>query len=184
MQQQFEHFLYIYEDFTIILSILMNIIISIIGFIPSVFLTAINIKVFGLTGGVILSLIGEALGAIVAFWLYRLGFRKFVETKVSHSKVQKLLYMKGKEAFFLILSLRLIPFTPSSLVTLYAALGKVSWGWFAVASTLGKVPALLIEVYSVKAVVNGTLLGKVILGVLGIGILVYVWRKSKSKFIS
>lgn len=182
MIQQLEQVLYTYGDFAIVLSILLNICISLFGFIPSVFLTVINLKFFGLAGGFSISLIGEALGALVAFWLYRLGFRKIVEKKVPHPKIQKLLHVKGKEAFLLIFSLRLIPFIPSSLVTLYAALGKVSWGWFAFASTIGKVPALLMEVYSVKEVVNGTLLGKIILGLLGIITLVYVWKKRKNMF--
>ncbi|MCH5584088.1 VTT domain-containing protein [Shimazuella sp. AN120528] len=182
MQQQFAQFLYTYKDFAILLSILINVIISIIGFIPSVFLTAINIKLFGLAGGFTLSLIGEALGALMSFWLYRLGFRKFVEAKVSsHPKVQQLLSVRGREAFLLILSLRLIPFIPSSLVTLYAALGSVSWILFAFASTIGKVPALVMEVYSVNEVMKGSLLGKVIVGLLVLGILVYVWRLKKRK---
>lgn len=182
MIQQLEQVLYTYDDFAIVLSILINICISIFGFIPSVFLTVINLKFFGLAGGFSISLIGEVLGALVAFWLYRLGFRKIVEKKVPHPKIQKLLHVKGKDAFLLIFSLRLIPFIPSSLVTLYSALGKVSWGWFAFASTMGKVPALFIEVYSVKEVVNGTLLGKVIFGLMGLSTLIYIWIKRKSLF--
>jgi uncharacterized membrane protein YdjX (TVP38/TMEM64 family) len=182
MIRQLEQILYANDDFAIVLSVLINICISLFGFIPSVFLTAINLKFFGLAGGFSISLIGEALGALVAFWLYRLGFRKIVEAKVPHPKIQKLLHVKGKGAFLLIFSLRLIPFIPSSLVTLYAALGKVSWGWFAFASTMGKVPALFIEVYSVKEVVNGTLLGKVILGLMGLSTLIYICIKRKSLF--
>ncbi|GAA3324994.1 hypothetical protein GCM10020331_055070 [Ectobacillus funiculus] len=36
----------------------------------------------------------------------------------------------------------------------------MSWITFAIASTIGKVPALLIEVYSVNKVMNGSLVGK------------------------
>lgn len=182
MQQQLENMLYTYNEFAILLSILINIGISIIGFMPSVFLTALNVKLFGVLGGIAVSIVGEALGVIVSFWLYRLGFQKFAQKKASsHPKVQQLLHVTGKEAFFLILSLRLLLFVPSSLVTLFAALGKVSWITFAIASTIGKIPALLIEVYSVNEGMNGSLMGKVILVAVALGIFIYIWNMHKQK---
>ena len=41
-------------------------------------------------------------------------------------------------------------------MTLFAALGKMSLLSFSIASTIGKIPALLIEVYSAYHVMNGT----------------------------
>ncbi|MXQ52636.1 TVP38/TMEM64 family protein [Shimazuella alba] len=182
MQHQIAHILDTYHEYAIILSILISIFISIIGFIPSVFLTALNIKLFGLVGGFIVSLVGEALGALVSFWLYRLGFQYFVQNKTSDSpKVQQLLSVQGKKAFYLILSLRLVPFIPSSLVTLFAALGKISWISFALASTIGKIPALFLEIYSVNEVLNGSLIGKIILTLLSLGIFIYIWKMKKTK---
>jgi uncharacterized membrane protein YdjX (TVP38/TMEM64 family) len=182
MQDQIAHLLDTYHELAIIWSILINIFISIIGFIPSVFLTALNIKLFGFFGGFIISLVGETLGALVSFWLYRLGFQYFVQNKTSHyPKVQRLLLVQGKEAFYLILSLRLVPFIPSSLVTLFAALGKVSWISFTLASTIGKIPALFMEIYSVNEVLNGSFIGKIILILLSFGIFIYVWQIKKAK---
>ncbi|WP_051272012.1 TVP38/TMEM64 family protein [Shimazuella kribbensis] len=180
MQHQVESFLYTYREFAEVISILLNIVISITGFVPSFFLTVLNVKLFGFSGGLHVSIIGESLGALVAFWLYRLGARKLVQKKTSdHPKIQRLLYIKGKEAFFLILSLRFVPFIPSSLVTLFAALGSVSWIVFAIASTIGKIPALWMEVYAVNEVLNGSLLMKVLLSLFGIVICFYIWKSKK-----
>ncbi|MDQ7864664.1 hypothetical protein RCO48_36895 [Peribacillus frigoritolerans] len=63
--------------FSIAVSLVFNILISVLGFIPSVFITAANISVFGFEKGLILSYIGEIAGAVVSFWLYRKGFQTF-----------------------------------------------------------------------------------------------------------
>ncbi|MEY8350290.1 VTT domain-containing protein [Bacillus cereus] len=164
------------------LSILFNIIISFAGFIPSIFLTAINIQLFGLTDGTLISIAGEALGAIISFYFYRLGLQKFAQNKINHyPKVERLLYVQGKEAFLLVLSFRFIPFIPSSIVTLFAALGKMSLLSFSIASTLGKIPSLLIEVYSAYHVMNGTSEAKWIITIAGCIGLLYLWRKWRKK---
>lgn len=172
------------EHYTIAipLSILFNIIISLLGVIPSIFLTAINIQLFGLTDGTIISITGEALGAIVSFYFYRLGLQKFTHNKMNHyPKAKRLLYAQGKEAFFLVLSFRLVPFIPSGIVTLFAALGKMSLLSFSIASTIGKIPALLIEVYSAYYVMNGTSEVKWIIAIAGCIGLLYIWKKQKKK---
>lgn len=171
---------YQYREVAYLLSILINILISILAFVPSVFLTAANIIVFGFWPGTLLSFLGEAVGAMVSFWLYRKGGRRLVSTKLEkYPKVRKLLSVEGKEAFLLILSLRLVPFVPSGLVTLAAALGKVSLLVFIFSSTIGKMPALLMEAYSVNEVTRWTTEGKVLIGAVGIGLLVTILYKLK-----
>ncbi|CAI8987372.1 TVP38/TMEM64 family membrane protein [Bacillus sp. IT-79MI2] len=182
MQEMIHNLLTEHHTIAIPLSILFNIIISLAGFIPSIFLTAINIQLFGLTDGTIISIAGEALGAIVSFYFYRLGFQKLTHNKLNnYPKVERLLYVQGKEAFLLVLSFRLVPFIPSSIITLFAALGTISLFAFSIASTLGKIPALLIEVYSAYHVMNGTSEAKWIITIAGcIGVL-YILKKWKKK---
>jgi len=164
------------------ISILLNILISITGVFPSAPLTFVNVKLFGFWNGFLLSFIGEVLGAALSFWLYRKGFRTLVHTKTpSHSKSLKLLRVQGKESFLLILSLRLLPFVPSGLVTFFSAVGKGSFAVFISASALGKIPALFIEVYSVYHISQGSMQGKIILMVLSIILLFYISKKWKKK---
>lgn len=181
MEAHIEDLLTSYHILAAPLSVFLNILIGIFGFIPSIFLTALNIKVFGLINGTLLSILGEALGAAVAFFLYRFGFRNITERKTTnYPQVQKLLHAEGKEAFLLIFSLRLLPFVPSGIITLFAALGRVSAVTFLFASTLGKIPAQLLEVYSAYQVTIGTQQAKWIIGVLGIFIVLYIWKKFRA----
>jgi uncharacterized membrane protein YdjX (TVP38/TMEM64 family) len=148
------------------ISLSLSILIAVAGLIPSFFMTAANIIFFGFWQGVFISFLGEALGAIIAFILYRKGFKKIATTRLQKfPKTQRLLDAQGTEAFLLILYLRLIPFVPSGLVTFAGAVGRVSLATFALASSLGKIPALLLEGYSAYEVTEFKWQGKIILTV-------------------
>jgi uncharacterized membrane protein YdjX (TVP38/TMEM64 family) len=148
----------------IFISLAISILTALLGVVPSFFITAANILFFGFWKGTLISFLGEAIGAIIAFWLYRKGFKKKVHRQLQKfPQAQRLIDAEGGRAFLLILSLRLLPFVPSGLVTFAAAIGKVSAVIFLVASSLGKFPALLIEAYSVYQVTQFGWQGKLIL---------------------
>lgn len=178
MQLQVLQFFEQYQSLAVGISLLISMLIAILGLIPSVFITGANIIFFGIYQGTLLSFLGEALGAIVAFSLYRKGLRKWSQPMLSSfPRVQKLLDAKGKDAFLLILSLRMLPFIPSGLVTLAGAVGQVSWITFALASSLGKAPALLIEAYSVYQVTQFGWQGKGILALSALFLFYLAWKK-------
>ena len=60
----------------IVISLGLSVLVAIVGILPSVFLTAANILFFGFLPGMLISFLGETIGAIVAFFLYRWGFKK------------------------------------------------------------------------------------------------------------
>ena len=169
-----------YPQYAVLISLLISIIIAVAGVLPSVFLTAANILFFGFWNGTFISFLGEAIGAGIAFLLYRTGFKKRVEhSLIKYPKVKRLMDANGKEAFYLVFSLRLIPFVPSGLITFAAAVGKVSFTIFLVASSLGKLPALLMEAWSVYEVTQFGWQGKLILVVVALGLLYWVVTKKK-----
>lgn len=171
-----------YEDIALLISIGLNVIISVLGVVPSVFLTAANLAVFGFWEGMAVSFLGEAVGAVMSFVLYRKGFSKLADTKgFNHPKVKNLLSAEGKESFLLILALRLLPFVPSGIVTFIAAVGKTSLLVFAAASSIGKIPAILIEGYSVYQVIQWTWEGKLIMTVMAVVLIVWFWKKVKTQ---
>jgi uncharacterized membrane protein YdjX (TVP38/TMEM64 family) len=66
-------------------------------------------------------------GAVIAFLLYRRGYRKTANMKwCSYPKTKKLLVAKGKKSFFLILTLSLFPFIPPGIGTFIAATGQTT----------------------------------------------------------
>ena len=164
--------------FAVFVSIVLSILISILGVVPSAFLTILNVTVFGFWGGFWVSLAGEIVGSLIAFWLYRKGFRTYVDHKTKQSpRVHRLLNTTNREAFFLVLGLRLMPFVPSGLVTFYAAVGSMSFITFAIASSLGKIPALWIEVFAANEVLEWTVTGQVIIGLIVFCLLIYGFIK-------
>jgi uncharacterized membrane protein YdjX (TVP38/TMEM64 family) len=144
-------------------SITMNIVISVIGVLPTFFITALNITQFGLELGIAVSVLGESIGAIISFILYRKGISatKFDRVK-SNKYFIKLTNAKGKEWIFLLFAFRIVPFIPSSVVTVTAAFSNVHILAFSIISTLGKFPALLLEAMIVVNVIK-TSRGSVIL---------------------
>ena len=164
------------------ISLGLSIIVALLGLVPSVFITAANLLFFGFWNGTLLSFLGETIGAVVAFFLYRSGFKKASQNGFEKfPRLKKLLEAKGREAFLLILSLRLIPFVPSGLVTFAAAVGNTSVAVFLLASSLGKIPALLLEAYSVYAVAQASWQGSVILALAACFILYRLLKSRKKK---
>lgn len=169
-----------YREYAIFISIILNIVIAVLGVIPSFFVTGANIIFFGFWEGILISLIGETFGAIIAFTLYRKGFKRIVADSITkYQKLVSLTELEGKKAFLAVLSLRLMPFMPSGLITFAAAVGKISVLVFTAASSLGKIPALFIEGFSVYQFISISWEGKLLLVIIALIILWLNFKKSK-----
>ena len=77
-----------------------------------------------------------------------------MSTMNENKYLQKLRNADGWSAIMIVLLLRVLPFVPSGAVTLTAALSSIHVIPFSIASTIGKIPALMIEAYSVAHVLN------------------------------
>lgn len=167
--------------FAIIVSVVINIVISIAGVIPSFFITAANITFFGFHTGLIISFIGECVGAAFSFWLYRKGIKTLNPNISNKNKwLQRLQKSQGRDSFVIILVLRIVPFVPSGMINLAAAISKTSIFTFILASSLGKIPALLIEALSVKQVLESAKDLNAILAIIALSILfLYLFIKRK-----
>lgn len=136
----------------VLVSILLNTIIAVAGLIPSTFITAANIIYFGFQFGLVVSIFGEAMGAVISFIMYRKGVKAIenrVNKPINNRFLERLKSAQGMEAIYLVLLLRILPFIPSGLVTLAASISEMKVFHFFIASTIGKIPALFIEAYSV-----------------------------------
>jgi uncharacterized membrane protein YdjX (TVP38/TMEM64 family) len=170
-----------YPQLAFLSSLLLSVVIAVVGVLPSFFVTAANILFFGFWPGIVVSFLGEALGAVVAFYLYRKGFKREASERLKKYKaVNQLLEADNRKAFWLVLSLRLIPFVPSGLVTFAAAIGQMSWFIFVASSSLGKLPALLLEGYAVYQVTEFKWQGKLILTISALVMLFFVVRQIRS----
>jgi uncharacterized membrane protein YdjX (TVP38/TMEM64 family) len=178
MKDALLHFFQQNPNLALLASIAISIVIAVLGLVPSFFVTAANLLFFGFWKGILVSFLGEAVGAVVAFYLYRKGFKKEAAHKLEkYKRAKALLEAEDKQAFWLIFSLRLIPFVPSGLVTFAAAIGRVSAVTFFFSSSFGKLPALLLEGYAVYQVTEFGWQGKIILTVVALFLLYFVIRQ-------
>ncbi len=130
----------------IIISLLLNIVISILGFVPSVFLSGANAVVFGLIPGFLISVLGEVLGAGISFVLYRWGFGKMRTVRNESWKWLKQLNQAGRgRRMLLLLTARLTPFLPSGVITFAASVSQISFVDFIVVTLFGKAPSIALE---------------------------------------
>lgn len=185
MEQHVVQVFELFGSFAPLISLLIGIVVSVLGVLPSTFVTAANLVYFGLWYGTLLSFIGEVLGAGCAFLLYRKGLRYALRRPLPVRFVrlqQKLQAQKGREAFLTILLLRLLPFVPSGIVNIVSAASGVSVLLFLTASTLGKIPAMLLEVLAVHQFMqSSTMMQWSIAGIALAGYLIYrIYQKRTS----
>ncbi|MFZ5646038.1 MAG: TVP38/TMEM64 family protein [Bacillota bacterium] len=130
----------------VVLSVLLNTIISVLGVVPSLFLTGANILVFGFWGGFLVSWAGEVAGATVSFILYRAGIRSVLKISPDQWKVVRAISrLPGVKQVYFMFVLRLAPFFPSGVINLFGALTSIPLANFFIATALGKLPALFLE---------------------------------------
>jgi len=130
----------------VIVSLLLNIIISILGFIPSIFLSGANAVVFGLIPGFIISVAGEVLGAAVSFLLYRWGFRRIRGVRNESWKwLNQVNQASRGRRMLLLFTARLTPFLPSAVITFAASVSQITFVDFIVVTLLGKAPSIALE---------------------------------------
>lgn len=128
------------------LNLLVNALLNLIGFIPSVFITTTNVLVWGPLWGGILSWLGEILGAVAAYILYRKGLRAIHINNPDRWNWLKSLHHQPHYRQWLLLTLaRLIPWIPTGAVNLLAALASVPFLLFLSSTALGKIPSIALE---------------------------------------
>lgn len=170
----------------ILISIVINVIISLAGVIPSVFLTGANILVFGLYGGFLVSWIGELIGASISFLFYRWGVQDVIKLSTDQWKLSKTVSsLSGKKQIYFLTVLRTAPFIPSGLINLFGAITTISFANFIIATAVGKLPALVLETaFSYNLVTLGRnhinlVISIVVAGLLYIGVKRELKRLSK-----
>lgn len=159
----------------VLICLLLEIIVAVLGLVPSFFITAVNVALFGVGHGFLLSFVGEALGAQVAFFLYRKGFKQPLQRKIQTKWVQRLFSHRKEINMAIILQGRLLPFIPSGVVTFYAAMSSIRALHFFIVSTIGKLPALVLEVMAVYGLLHtNPTVGLIVLAIIS-GLLLLRW---------
>ncbi|QNB46255.1 TVP38/TMEM64 family protein [Thermanaerosceptrum fracticalcis] len=145
---QLVSFLQQYRSWAFFISIGLNVLISVSGLLPSVFLSGANALVFGLFWGGVVSWLGEVTGAVLSFLFYRYfvdsSLHVLAEQTTPYRFLQNFTPANGFKA---VMVARLLPLIPSGLVNLLAALTRIPLTTFVAATALGKIPSLVFETF-------------------------------------
>jgi uncharacterized membrane protein YdjX (TVP38/TMEM64 family) len=167
---------------TALMSILVNIIINLSGVLPTVIISGANGILFGLPLGIAISWIGECLGTVIAFVLWRSLLRIPARRLIHHSSYLTTVdEFSGKRGFRAMLLARLVPLAPSGLITILGAVSSISFSDMLWATLIGKLPSIALEVvlgHDIAFAADN----KLRLGILLVIVLVsflYFWRKHR-----
>lgn len=131
----------------ILITLLLFIIMTFTIVFPFMILSGAAGIVYGLGWGIMISWMGEFIGAFVMFIFARYFFRGYIEKWVSKSKYLKQVDdYSARSGFKALLLARLLPLAPSGIITAIAAISKMSIKDFLWATFLGKLPPVVIKV--------------------------------------
>jgi uncharacterized membrane protein YdjX (TVP38/TMEM64 family) len=123
--------------------------------VPRTVFTVAAGVLFGGIGGVFLAIAGTSLAAAVAFWLVRLLGGRFVRKHADHRVATWVRARLERNSLLPMVSLRLIPAVPFSVMNYAAALSTVRFAPYLIGTVLGVLPGTIGTVVLGDAVVGG-----------------------------
>lgn len=100
---------------------------------------------YGPIVGSLVTWIGSSLASIIMFMAIRFGFQDWGRRVISRYKaLERVTAIFERNAFMAIFISRMIPMVPSIVVNAYSALSRVSLGIYSLASTIGKIPSMIL----------------------------------------
>lgn len=130
-----------------VISFVLDVIINIAGFLPSIFFSTANGLIFGLIPGIIISWLAETVGVIISFLLMRYILRDSAEKLIQKNKfLLKVDDFSSKNGLAVMLFARTIPYFPSGIITALGAISRISLRDYAIANLIGKFPSTALEV--------------------------------------
>jgi len=157
---------------------------TIVAFIPSeavlMFAGAIGIKLFDI---VIFGGIGLIIGAIIAFYIAKIGGKPIIAKLIGEKWINRVDKWVEKNGVKAILLSRLIPVIPFDLISYISGVTSLDFKYYLLATIIGSFPrALMLAAVGVSAKTILNVIGvglelTIVLGVIGFIILTYLDRK-------
>lgn len=127
-----------------VVSMIIDIVINIVGFLPSIFISTANGVLFGIGTGTVVSWLAETIGVIISFFFMRTLFRHKAKEVIEKSRMlSKLDEYSTLKAMIIA---RAVPYSPNGLVTALGALSHISYRDYAIGCLIGKLPSVAVEV--------------------------------------
>jgi len=126
--------------------------------IPPLILYLIGGVMFGTLWGGVLALLGNVVGAALAFWIARTFARGYIERKTNKKLQKKFEKFTQRYGYLAIFLLRVNPITTSDLFSYIAGLSRLKFWGFLAATTLALVPYVFLQSYFGNLFTNNSLL--------------------------
>ncbi len=169
---------------SVLITIILFIVMTFTIVFPFMILSGAAGIVYGLFWGIIISWAGELAGALVMFVAARYFLRHTVEGWITKSRYLKQVDdYSAENGFKALLIARLLPLAPSGIITAVAAISRISFKDFFLATIIGKLPPVVIKVILGHDIVfAGENLGRLIFIILLV-VVVYgiLWWQKKNK---
>lgn len=163
----------------IAITIFMIVLTNMTG-LPSIPFLTVNGAIFGLVPGIIISWVGEVLGNIFGFIIMRTVLRdkarRLVERSHMTEKLDKYSNIKT------VALARAIPYSPNLVITAVAAMSRISFSHHFLATIVGKVPSVVVEVWLGHDLLKfGQYGGRIIIWATLILTIYYAYRQYKKR---
>ena len=138
-----------------LVSMVLDIFVNAVGFLPSNFISTANGLVFGMWPGIIISWLAETIGVVISFYIMRYFLRDTADKLIAKSTVlMKVDDFSGKNGFVVMLFARSLPYFPSGVITALGAISKIKPRDYILANLIGKFPSTALEVAIGTDIVN------------------------------
>ena len=138
-----------------VVSMVLDIFVNAVGFLPSIFISTANGLVFGMRPGIIISWLAETIGVVISFYIMRYFLRDTADKLIEKSTVlMKVDDFSGKNGFVVMLFARSLPYFPSGVITALGAISKIKPRDYILANLIGKFPSTALEVAIGTDIVN------------------------------
>lgn len=138
-----------------LVSMVLDIFVNAVGFLPSIFISTANGLVFGMSPGIIISWLAETIGVVISFYIMRYFLRDTADKLIAKSTVlMKVDDFSGKNGFVVMLFARSLPYFPSGVITALGAISKIKPRDYILANLIGKFPSTALEVAIGTDIVN------------------------------
>lgn len=146
----FHHLSYISEYirsfgyFAPMVALILFIIQAAVPIFPYAVLVAVSVIIFGVKIGFVLSMTGALLGSVLCYWACRKLGAEWFNNKILGRWGYDTRKINSGIAFGGIIVAHLVPVFPGALISLAAAVSRVSFLSFTVSTALGLIPATLL----------------------------------------
>lgn len=136
-----------FGHWTIVAIIALFVIMTFTIVFPFMILSGATGILYGLFWGTIISWMGEVIGALVMYIFARYFFRSAFESWITKSPYLKQVDdYSAANGFKVLLIARLLPLAPSGIITAVAAISRMTFKDFFLATFIGKLPPVIIKV--------------------------------------